>query len=142
MATNIIKIHHADHGIPPEVIQALVTQLNPEGFFLKTLPLPEGTPDVLCGIYGPNMGDAPVPEAEVTYKQRTPDRPMSRMVARPQRPVRIVTLIGTTTPEGVLVFTCYGGPQAEREPGDPSLQNDPAALEAAKRFWSQHALCL
>lgn len=138
-----LQVFHADHGIGLSVIEALVAQVKPTGFFLKELELPKDAPDALSAIHGPIAGDAPVTDAEVTLKQRSPDRPPSRMVARASRPTRKVTLIGNTTPEGgVVVYTCYGGPPAPREPGDPSLQDDPAALAESQAFWAQHALSL
>ena len=137
-----MDIFHADHGISRETIEALVERLNPQGFFLRTVELPAGAPDAMNALHGPASGDAPVPETEVTYKQRSPDRPMSRMVARAPRPTRMVTIIGMAAPgQPVKVFTCYGGPAAEREPGDKSLGTD-AEKAAAQKFWAEHALSL
>lgn len=140
MAT-IKKIFHADHGIPHMVVVQVIDSLNlGSGFFLRTTTLPEGAPDALNGLYGPASGDAPVDERSVHYAKRSEDRPASRMVALPKRPTRTVTVIGMVDEDGVTVYTIYGGPAAEREPGDLSLQNDPEALRAAKKFWSEHAL--
>lgn len=137
----IKKIFHADHGIPHMVVLRVIESLNlPQGFFLRTTELPEGADDAQNGLYGPASGDAPVRESEVFYAKRSPDRPESRMVRLPKRPTRTVTAIGMVDPDGVTVYTIYGGPAAEREPGDPSIANDPKLLAAAKKFWSQHAL--
>ena len=137
----IKKIFHADHGIPHMVVLQVIRSLNlPEGFFLRTTELPEGAPDAMNALYGPRSGDAPIRESEVFYAQRSPDRPESRMIARPKRPTRMVTAIGMVDPDGVTVYTIYGGPSAEREPGDPSIAGNPELVAAAKKFWSQHAL--
>jgi len=141
---NIVKVFHADHGISQSTMQTLVDQVlpfTPTGFFLKTLDLPHGHEPVESLLYGPVAGDAPVPEAEVVYKQRSPDRPESRMVNLPRRTSKRATIIGIAAEDGVTIFTCYGGEAAPREPGDKSL-TDPKELQESKTFWSQHALAL
>ena len=141
MATNIVKVFHADHGVAPSTMQLLVDQIQPTGFFLKTVDLPHGHEPVESLLYGPAAGDREVPEAEVIYKQRSPDRPMSRMVGLPRRTSKRVTIIGMAEADGVTIFTCYGGEAAPREPGDPTL-TDPKELSEAKAFWAVHALAL
>lgn len=141
---NIVKVYHADHGISQSTMQLLVDQIapfTPTGFFLKTLDLPHGHEPVESLLYGPAAGDAPVAESEVVYKQRSPDRPASRMVNRPRRLSKRVTIIGVAAEDGVTIFTCHGGEAAAREPGDASL-TDPKELQESKTFWSQHALAL
>jgi hypothetical protein len=141
-AKTIAVVYHADHGIERSTLDTLVATLDPTGFFLVTVNLPEGCPDVQNALHGPKCGDAPVLDAEVTMKQRSPDRPMSRMVARPTRPTRLVTLIGIEKDGAVTLFTAHGGPSAEREPGDKSMEGDAAAIEASAKFWAEHALSL
>jgi hypothetical protein len=139
----IVRVYHADHGVSQALMAWAVAAAAPAegGFFLRTLTLPEGEADLLNGLYGPASGDAPVPEGEVTWRRRSEDRPPSRIAAgRPKRPTRLVTIIGVASPDGVTVFTCYGGPAAEREPGDASLQGDPDGLARATAFWAEHAL--
>lgn len=139
----VARVFHADHGVSPGLIAWAVESAAPAegGFFLRTLALPDGEPDLLNGLYGPASGDGPVEEGEVIWRRRSEDRPPSRIaVGRPKRPTRLVTIIGVASPDGVTVFTCYGGPAAEREPGDPSLAGDAAALERARAFWAEHAL--
>lgn len=137
------KLLHADHGMTDELVRELVSRVSPAEFFAKTLELPEGVPDAMSAIHGPIAGDPPVPDAEVVMKQRSSDRPMSRMVARAPRPTRKVTIIGSFEPDGsVTVYTCFGGPLAPREPGDESMAGDEAAIAESKAFWAQHALSL
>jgi len=142
MTAKIIAVVHADHGIERTTLDTLVAQVDPTGFFLVTLPLPSGCPDVQNALHGPKCGDAPVLDAECVMKQRSPDRPLSRMVARPTRPTRLVTLIGMEKDGAVTLFTAHGGPSAEREVGDKSMDGDAAAIEASAKFWAEHALSL
>jgi len=133
-----ITIFHADHGIDESTIRWALRQIEPTGFFLRTLTLPAGHPNVMNALYGPVSGDAPVPESEVHYKKRSADRPPSRMVNRPLRQTRLITIIGMADGKNVKVFTAYGGPAAEREPGDPTMSETEQAT--AEAFWKKHAL--
>jgi hypothetical protein len=133
-----LTIHHRDHGVPESLVRWALDQIKPSGFFLQTLRIPDSAPDLLNALYGPRAGDRPVLEARMG--QRSADRPPSRLVDLPPRPTRLLTVIGTATPEGVVVFTAHGGPSAEREPGDPSLEGDVGARAASAAFWGQHAL--
>lgn len=136
---SIVKIFHGDHGISKELMQKLIDSIHPTGFFLKTVELPPEAPDVMSAIYGPIVGDPPVEEGQVTYKRRTEDRPLSRMISKPMRPTRQVTIIGNEIEDQVTIFTCYGGPAAEREPGDKNLKTL-EEKEASRLFWAEHAL--
>jgi hypothetical protein len=139
----IVKSFHLDHGIDQERAERLLgLEPLPEGFFALTRTLPEGETDLTSALYGPLAGDPPVPEEKVNYRQRTPDRPVSRLLVAPQRPTRSVTMIGISAPEGVTLFTMYGGALALREPGDASIANDPTALAESTEFWSKHALAV
>lgn len=136
----ITKIFHADHGVSPETLQRVIDSLDLQpGFFLRTTQLPLLVPSIENALYGPESGDAPVAEDRVFYAKRSEDRPPSRMIDLPKRLTRTVTVIGMNNPEGVTLFTAYGGPAAEREPGDASLKTD-AEKQAAIDFWSVHAL--
>jgi hypothetical protein len=137
-----MKVYHADHGVSETLLAWAGAPAAPAegGFFLRTLTIPDGEADLLNGLYGPASGDAPVGDGEVFMAVRSQDRPPSRMVRRPKRPTRLVTIIGVAAPDEVTVFTCYGGPAAEREPGDASLASDPSGAAAAAAFWAEHAL--
>jgi hypothetical protein len=138
--TTIKQIFHADHNVSADTVCWALDQIRPEGFFLRTLELPADHHDLQSALYGPLAGDAPVDEAEVHYASRGLGRAPSRLVSKPGRPTRLVTVIGVAEPDGVLVFTAHGGPAAEREPGDKSLDGDPAAKARAEAFWAAHAL--
>ena len=140
-----MRVYHADHGVIEALIAALVATVSKPGFFAFTADLPADAPSLRNALYGPASGDAPVHERDVHYKRRTMDRPPSRMIGFESRPTRQVTIIGNLGPSGVddpetAVFTCYGGPLAEREPGDPSLEPGSPEHQAAVKFWAAHAL--
>jgi hypothetical protein len=134
-----MKVFHADHGVSEETLKWALAQINPTGFFLRTLELPEGHVDLLNSLYGPVCGDDPVSDDVVTFVKRSEDRPPSRMVSWPKRPTRLLTLIGMVKDGDVTIFTAYGGPAAEREPGDVTLSTDEEKAAAAT-FWAHHAL--
>ncbi len=137
-----MKIFHADHGVSEKVLAWAVAQVSSPGFFARTFELPPEETDLLNGLYGPACGDPPV-EDEVTFtRQRSPDRPLSRMVRRPARPTRLLTVIGVAPQEGgeAVIYTAYGGPLAAREPGDASLVLGSPEHQEAVAFWATHAL--
>jgi len=141
MEMSKVSVFHADHGVSQELISWALDQIQPTGFFLRTLLIPESFGELQNGLYGPSAGDESVGEDEVEYIKRSEDRPPSRLVNRPTRPTRLLTIIGLAKEDGtILVFTAYGGPAAEREVGDASLKDDPAAEAAAIEFWKHHAL--
>lgn len=110
------------------------------------------------------MGDPPVDETEVRHERRGNRAWTSRLVERPERPTRTITVIAgpheepcplttsawnllhqaaCTTCAGVgeikhacILYTAFGGPAAPQEPGDPGCK-DPIARSA---FWLTHAL--
>lgn len=135
----IANVFHADHGVSNETLMWALSQINPAGFFLRTLELPEGHCDLLSALYGPLAGDAPVSDDVVSFVKRSEDRPASRMINMPKRPTRLVTVIGIVKEDGVTIFTAYGGPCAPREVGDATLATDEEKKESAD-FWAQHAL--
>jgi hypothetical protein len=133
----ITKDSHADH-LPEEMLDAILKQYGDKNeFFIDSFELPEGV-EVECGLYGPTCGDPPVPETEVFYARRQGREGDSRLVNRPTRMTRTVTVIGGPHEGECILYTAFGGPLAEREPWDPSL--DDAARERAKAFWAEHAL--
>jgi|SRR5271157_117791 len=136
----IANIFHADHGISRETLEWALSELCPTGFFLRTLMLPETRPDLSNALYGPKSGDAPIAEGSVHYTKRSDDRPPSRMVALPSRPTRLLTVVGMVEGESVTIYTAYGGPAAEREPGDPTITAGSSEHKAAAAFWAEHAL--
>ncbi len=160
MTVSIHADSHVDHGINGQVRDYVLKQFRDRTeFFIETFVYPEnypvypslnnwnavhdGTP-----IYMVDLPPVPcalhmdVPEDEAFYARRGEREWESRMCKRPTRKVREVTIIAGPHPDdadaGMVLFTMYGGPEAPREPGDPSLKGK--ALKAAKVFWSSAAL--
>ncbi len=110
---------------------------------IRTVELPPGCPDVDNALYGPACGDEPIDDSEVLYECRG-DRPWAdRLVMRPKRPSRLLTIIAVPefrdVPEKgkrLVCFTAYGGPMAPQHPDDPSNKD----REGALKFWAEHAL--
>jgi len=134
----IVKDSHLDHGLSKEVVEFILDYFkNKDGFFIESVDLPNEIGTVPCGLYGPIMGDDAVAESEVVYEARNGRSYTSRMVEKPFRQVRTVTVIaGPHEGESCVLYTAFGGPLAEQEPGDPSCKD----LEKSKQFWSAHAL--
>lgn len=139
-----MKIHkdsHVDHELSMAVCRYLVERYKDRKvFFIEEVTLPEHLGTVPCGLYGPVMGDAPVGDDEVELVKRGERAWASRMVRRPRRQSRIVTVVAGPHEGEFILYTAYGGPQAPREPGDPSLSE--AALVQSMTFWAEHALAL
>jgi len=134
-------VSHLDHGLREAHIEFLWEYFGTrDGFFIETVELPEYLEALDCGLHGPLMGDAPVPETEVIYQQRG-DRPgKSRMVRRPLRQTRLLSVIAGPIKDGerCVLYTAFGGPVAPREPFDSGL--DDKAKAESTQFWDEHAL--
>lgn len=134
----VAKESHLDHGVSEKQLQYLLQKFSDrKAFFIETVELPEELGMAPCGIYGPIMGDEPIPESAVLYEKRG-DRPwLSRMIKLPARGVRYITVIaGPHKEEPCVVYTMYGGKPAPQEPDDPTCRD----VEASKKFWAEHAL--
>lgn len=107
--------------------------------FTETIDLTDAEKDlgtVNCGLYGPIMGDPPVPEDEVQYRKT---RSRSRCCARESRQVTKVTIIaGPYKGYPCVMYAAFGGPMVPKEPDDPNMTLDEIA--ASKAFWAEHAL--
>lgn len=133
---------HTDHGLSPAVLAFILARFaDKQAFFIESFEIPadvcpEGVP---CGLYGPTMGDPPIHESEVEYVTRGIRQGQSRMVNKPMRPTRTLTVIaGPDGDEPCILYTAFGGPLAPREPHDSSLSE--SELAESKAFWAQHAL--
>lgn len=137
---SIHKDSHLDHGLSNEAIAFILDKFQDrDGFFIESFELPEKFGKVQCALYGPTTGDGAVTEDEVEYLPRNGRAYPSRMVRRPMRPTSTVTVIaGPHDGESCVLHTAFGGPLAEKEPGDPTS----ADAEKAEAFWSTHALAL
>jgi hypothetical protein len=131
------KESHLDHGLSDSVIEDINVRFSDKAeFFIETFEVNE---DVPCGLYGPVMGDAPIDDSDVVYEVRGDRKYASRLINRPVRMQRKVTVIaGPNGDSKCFLYTAFGGPLAPKEVGDPS--HTPESLEESKTFWSQHAL--
>jgi len=129
---------HVDHGLTEGQLRYLLDRFaDRKAFFLETIELPEQLGTVPCGLYGPIMDDPPIDEATVLHEHRGTRAWTSRLVARPMRPTRMVTVIaGPHEEHSCILYTAFGGPASPQEPGDPGCK-DPVASAA---FWREHAL--
>ena len=137
----ITKDSHMDHGLSSEIISYILEKFGrKEGFFIETITLPRKLGEVPCGLYGPIMGDPPVPLDEVRMVKRPKRSGPTPMIDLPPRPTRKLTVIAGPHEEfDTLLFTAFGGPLAPREPHDPDI-TDEEEREASAEFWSMHAL--
>lgn len=135
------KDSHTDYGLTKDQVDFIVSLFSERReFFIASLELPAELGTVPCGLFGPDMGDAPVSDEEVTNENRGERAWTSRLVSREPRPTRTVTVIaGPHDGHECVLFTAFGGPHAPREPGDPSIKDD-AELRRSKQWWSEHAL--
>jgi hypothetical protein len=139
----ITDASHLDHGLLPEHLWFIEERFGGrEGFFAETVTLPEHLADLPCALHGPVMGDAPVGDDEATYQTRPGRGGASRMVKRPVRATRQLTVVaGPHEPDGFILYTAFGGPLAPREPFEFGVVQK-AEREESERFWREHALSL
>lgn len=141
MSLTLNPASHLDHNLSQEHIAWLLALFaDRDGFFIETVVIPDELGSLECGLYGPVMGDEPVAEADVTYAVRGKRRCASRLVGRPMRPTRFVTVVaGPFEDKPCVLFTAYGGPSAPREPGDTTIDTW-GGVKDSREFWSEHAL--
>jgi hypothetical protein len=159
------KDSHLDHDLSPQVVDYIMTRFaDKDAFFIETFELPEELGTVPCGLYGPLVGDAPVPDfvpacgvcspcmfygagtllchvlRQGAHMERRGEREYkSRVVYKPARPSRQVTVIaGPHDGLPCVLFTAFGGPLTPKEPNDPTLAPD--KREESEKFWREHAL--
>lgn len=131
---------HVDHTLTQSHLDLILARFGDrQAFFLETVELPVELPPLPCGLHGPVMGDALVPDSEAALVVRGNRQGPSRVCDRSPRMVRTMTVIGGPDDQGlVILYTAYGGPSAPREPWDPSLDEEERAQ--AQAFWAEHAL--
>lgn len=148
----ITKQSHTDHNIKPETLGKIVDMFDDKNEFFKG---EFNTPDgefIPCGLYGPKMGDGIVNREAVFMVRRgftdangnrVEREGLTPMVKLPQRMSNKFFIVGGPN-EGdpCILYTCYGGAEAPREPWDPSLGDDEGGKFESTMFWKQHALAV
>jgi hypothetical protein len=98
---------HVDHGLTEAQVRNLLDRFADRlAFFLETIELPEELGTVPCGLWGPAMGDPSVDDTDVRHERRGDRAWTSRLVDRPTRPTRLVTVIAG--PHEEKCATCGG----------------------------------
>jgi hypothetical protein len=131
---------HLDHGLTVPHLRFVLAHFHDRtSFFVCTLELPAELPELMCGLYGPAVGDAPVLDIQVLHEPRPGRAWPSRLVSLPPRQSKLLTVVaGPHEDIPCLLYTAYAGPEAPREPGDTTLS--PEARQRAREFWAVHAL--
>lgn len=138
----IVSASHVDHGLSQAQRDWLVSRFaDRKAFFIESVELPSELGTVPCGLYGPMMGDSPVEESAAVYRKRGARSNESRLVNRPARPTKTVTVIAGPH-DGLLcvMYTAFGGPLTPKEPGDYSIT--PSEQDESAAFWAVHALAV
>lgn len=132
---------HLDHGLHESVVAHIAERFaDRDAFFVETFELPPELPTAMCALYGPELGDEPVPDSEVVLEVRGTRAGPSRLCSRPPRATRTVTVVaGPHEGEPCVLYTAFGGPPSAREPWDPTLTT-PAQVAHSRSFWAKHAL--
>lgn len=141
----MVQIHpdsHSDH-LSSELKAFVATLFNErKGFFIETVTLPEGL-TASCALYGPCMGDDPIPYNDVTYKVRPGRKHPSRTISAPEREVKTLTIIAggyedkkTGEKFECILHTAFGGPLSSKEVNDPYLGQGRGVLKNAIAFWN------
>jgi hypothetical protein len=132
---------HLDHGLTAAHLRFIDEQFGARtAFFAETVEMPPHLGDLLCSLFGPLVGDAPVLEVDVHHAIRGPRAWTSRLLAWAPRPTRLLTVIAgpddDDDDDDLVLLTAFGGPLAPQEPGDPRVRD----LAASIAFWRDHAL--
>ena len=137
-------IAHADHDLRSEHMSLIddVMRVGWEGNYVRrVIALRPGMRALDSRLYGPEVGDKPIPERMVHYCIRGTRSGMSRMIEAPLRKVRsMVVIAGPGRFGDSIIYTAYGGRYAcPREWWEDMSLPD---VWASAKFWREHALAL
>ena len=131
---------HRDHGLTQAHIDFILEKFGDrEAFFIETVDMPAHLSPLKCEMHGPLMGDPPVDEGDVRYVVRGSRKGATRVVQRPARETRKLTVIGGPHNGECIMYTAFGGPPGAKEVWDDSIKSM-EELEKARAFWKEHAL--
>ena len=142
METAKLEESHLDHGVNDRTLAWLETlEFKPGDVTVQTLELPDNCADLESALHGPVVGDSEIYENYVTYSVRGGRAGESRMIAAPKRATRLITVVvGPFGANPCVLYTCYGGPAAPREPFEFSPDDNSADAIESREFWAVHAL--
>lgn len=128
-------VSHLDHDLTARQLGFILLHFaDRDAFFLETLELPAELGTLPCALWGPAMGDPPVPDDEVTMIKRGDRAWPSRIsieAKHARRQTRQLTVIGGPFETlSCILYTAYGGPAAPQEPGE--IRQKIAAIEAKR----------
>ena len=142
----ISRSHYVAHDLHDDHLEFLTSHPDVQkAMGPVTLPIPNHLPRLKSGLVGPSVGDPPVTQNTpgVHMANRGDERPDSRMIHGEHRDTDKITavVIPDPTEKGrKWLVTGYGGPEAPREPGDPSLEKGSPEHKESVNFWNDHAL--
>lgn len=124
----IISASHLDHGLNKDQINFITKKFaDRTAFFIETVEFPTELGTVLCGLYGPAMGDDPIAEKDVVYKSRGNRTSHSRMLNRDVK--------ARATNKATVIAGPYKGECDATGPNGPCLkgkvQVGPAAVDCS-----------
>ena len=147
---NFQDIAHDDHGLTPAHVELLqsdpkISEYEVGAFVLTVVSLPDGVDSLPCALYGPDAGDAPVADEDVTLEVRGDRQGPSRLIDKPHRDARNMVVIGI---KGGVCFTAYGSRATSPSPMEPwdaerkhkTGQVSADDVQRAQEFWQVHAL--
>ena len=136
----ITSVSHLDHNLTVAHVKYILELFKDKNeFFMVTLELPSHLTSLVSNLVGPAAGDAEVTENEVFYMTRGGRPGKSRMINRPGRATRHISVIaGPHNGNACVLYTAFGGPIAPREPWDSSMNEE--EVKNSRDFWSRHAL--
>jgi len=146
-------VSHLDHNLTTTQLAYIKERfLRRDCFFKETFELPEGLGDIEVSLIGPAVDMMVITEDDVRYEVRPGRRWASRVIKQPEHVdssarwvkerSRLITVIaGPYGNYDCVLYTAYGGPEAPREPGDPSI-NSWEELQLSRAFWAEHALII
>jgi len=145
MNTTETNFHHC-HGLGEFHKDFVLESLSQDkGFVAKTVVIPDTLQSLPNDLIGPICGDAPVEDSR--HMVRKGREWLDRVVVAEGRPSRLLTIVAVVSDTTIDVYTCHGGPLAERNPYemvqayfDGKVTKE--AMETSIEFWKVHALAV
>lgn len=111
-----------------------------EGFHTFVVDLPDNLPALPCALYGPDMGDAPIPRSGIPGGREVEGM---GLISGPFRPIRKMVVVGEVAGENVSVAAAYGSPVVIPSKLEEPRITNPQAMKiwVGKQDWlDKHAL--